>query len=125
MAEKKRKRIKKESYQTEEQLEIKKFLIILLVVVILVGIVYLFTRIFVTKDLFNKNEEKTIIPGEINYDKTTIGLSIRYRRIESSTLSNSFSVPSEIEYALNESKHSSSVIAYSLIIDLSSSTLVF
>ena len=28
---------------------------------------------FVTKDLFNKESEKTVIPGEVNYNKTLIG----------------------------------------------------
>ena len=71
---KKTKRIKKEKYQTEEQLEIKRFIRILIILIVLVLGVYLFTRLFVTKDLLNKEkEQETITPGVINYDVTTIG----------------------------------------------------
>ncbi len=48
--------------ETEEQAEIKKFILVLSgLIVILVGI-YFFTRAFVTKDLFNKKKS-----DEINY----------------------------------------------------------
>lgn len=48
--------------ETEEQAEIKKFILVLGgLIVILVGI-YFFTRAFVTKDLFNKKKS-----DEINY----------------------------------------------------------
>lgn len=68
------KRIKSEKYQTEEQAEIMRFVKILIIVLILILGVYLFTRIFVTKDLFNeKKENDTVISGEIDYSKTIIG----------------------------------------------------
>ena len=63
------------SYRTEEQKEITKLIIIILVVTCLVAGAYLVTRAFVTKDLFTKDqaEEKVVIPGEINYDVTIVG----------------------------------------------------
>lgn len=68
-------RINKISYKTEEQKEMTKLVIIIVVVAILVTGAYFITRAFVTKDLFNKNdaEEKTVIPGEINYEVTIVG----------------------------------------------------
>lgn len=63
------------SYKTEEQKEITKLIIIILVVTCLVAGAYLVTRAFVTKDLFDKGtqEEKVVVPGEINYDVTIVG----------------------------------------------------
>lgn len=70
----KTKRIKTEKHQTEEQNEIIRFVRILVIIIILVLGVYLFTRIFVTKDLFNKDKEPdTVTPGTINYNVTNIG----------------------------------------------------
>lgn len=58
--------------ETEEQKEIKKFIFVILgLVIILVGI-YFFTRAFVTKDLFNANE-KTYQEGTINYNIAIVG----------------------------------------------------
>lgn len=68
------KRIKMDKYETEEQIELKQFIKILIILIILVVGVYFLTRIFVTKDLFNKKEEtKEAIEGSINYSTTLIG----------------------------------------------------
>lgn len=70
----KQKRIKEVGYQSEDQLEIKRFLIILGVLLVFILGIYFFTRIFVTKDLLNnKNTEKEPIPGSVNYNTTLIG----------------------------------------------------
>jgi len=63
---------KNKKIETEEQKEIKKFIFVILgLVIILVGI-YFFTRAFVTKDLFNTSE-KTYQEGTINYDIAIVG----------------------------------------------------
>lgn len=67
------KRIKKEKYHTDEQLEAIRFVKILLVLVILIVGIYFLTRAFVTKDLFNKKETDNTVQGEINYNTTLIG----------------------------------------------------
>ena len=43
---------KKVTYRTSEQDEMIKFIVVILVVLLSVGAIYLFTRAFVTKDLF-------------------------------------------------------------------------
>lgn len=65
----------KVNYRTTEQDEIKKFLIVMVVVLACVGAIYLTTRAFVTKDLFkDKTEEaETVTPGIINYEVTIMG----------------------------------------------------
>lgn len=68
------KKIKEEKYRSEEQTEMIRFIRILVIVVILILGIYLFTRIFITKDLFNdETEEREVIAGEINYNITMIG----------------------------------------------------
>ncbi len=67
------KRRKQEKYETEEQAEIKKFIIVLLGLVIIIVGIYFFTRAFVTKDLFNKGEDVTYTEGTINYDTVIVG----------------------------------------------------
>lgn len=68
------KRIKKEKYHTEEEMEMTQFIKILVVLVILVLGVYFFTRIFVTKDLFGKDDSSSVTTkGEYNYNATLIG----------------------------------------------------
>lgn len=68
------KRIKKEKYHTEEEMEMTQFIKILAILVILVLGVYFFTRIFVTKDLFKKDESSSVATkGEYNYNATLIG----------------------------------------------------
>lgn len=62
-------------YQTEEQKEIIRFVIVILVVILSVGLIYLATRAFVTKDLFTAktDEEEVINPGVINYEVAIMG----------------------------------------------------
>lgn len=71
----KTKRIKEQNFHTEEGQEMMRFIKILLIVIVLVVGVYLFTRIFITKDLLNKEEEQTNEPvaGTVDYTKTLIG----------------------------------------------------
>lgn len=59
--------------QTTEQLEVKKFLFVLLgLIIILVG-VYYFTRAFVTKDLIKTTSEVNYQDGIINYNVVVVG----------------------------------------------------
>ncbi len=60
------------NYQSDEQIEIRRFITILIVLIAIVLIVYFFTRIFVTKDLINKTKEEATA-GAINYSVATIG----------------------------------------------------
>lgn len=75
--EKGKKKVKKTTvkYKTAEQDEIVKFFVVVLVVLLCVGAIYLLTRAFVTKDLFNKDESKVeeVISGEINYEVAIMG----------------------------------------------------
>ncbi len=74
MARNKTKKVKQEKYRSEEQTEMIRFIRILIIVIILILGIYFFTRIFVTKDLLNKDDEDTeVIEGSINYDRTIIG----------------------------------------------------
>lgn len=67
-------KIKKEKYETEEQKEVKKFIFVVIGLVIIIVGVYLFTRAFVTKDLFNNKENnETYTEGIINYDVAIVG----------------------------------------------------
>ena len=68
----KTKRIKKDSFQSEDQNEIRRFIIIIAIIIVVILAVYFFTRIFVSKDLLHK-EEKNPAVGTINYDMTLIG----------------------------------------------------
>lgn len=63
---------KQTKYRTEEQQEIIRFAIVLLVVIVFVGIVYLFTKTFVTKEnkVSTNAEYQT---GEVSYDTLTVG----------------------------------------------------
>lgn len=71
------KKVKKNkvNYQTTEQEEIKKFLIVILVVLLCVGLIYLCTRAFVTKDLFKAKETETeeVVSGQINDSVAIMG----------------------------------------------------
>lgn len=59
---------------TSEQQEIRNLCIVILVVLICVGGIYLLTRAFVTKDLFDKGEtEEEVIAGTVNYDVAIMG----------------------------------------------------
>lgn len=63
------------NYATTEQEEIRKFLIVILVVLVCVGGIYFCTRAFVTKDLFKKDngEEEKITAGVIDYNVAIMG----------------------------------------------------
>lgn len=68
------KKNKNVKYETEEQKEVKKFICVLLGLVIAVVGIYFFTRAFVTKDLFNSNsDDVTYTEGTINYDVAIVG----------------------------------------------------
>lgn len=66
---------KKVKYRTAEQDEMLKFLGVIAVVVVCVALLYVLTRVFVTKDLFNKEETKTeeTVQGSVNYSVTSVG----------------------------------------------------
>ncbi len=59
--------------KTDEQIEIKRFLLVLLgLIVIIIGI-YFFTRAFVTKDLFKETSEINYTEGNVNYNVAIVG----------------------------------------------------
>lgn len=62
-------------FQTSEQEEFKSLLIVILVVIICVAGIYVFTRAFVTKDLFKKDEttEEEVTAGSIDYEVAIMG----------------------------------------------------
>ena len=64
--------MKKEKYRTAEQDEIRKFVIVVIVVLLMVVGIYFLTRAVVTKDLF-KNETSEKVKGEVNYDVAIVG----------------------------------------------------
>jgi hypothetical protein len=64
---------KKEKIRTAEQEEMLKFVSVILVVLACVGGIYLLTRAFVTKDLFNKDETKESSKVEVNYKSAIVG----------------------------------------------------
>jgi hypothetical protein len=65
----------KVTYRTSEQDEMIKFVIVILVVLLCVGGVYLFTRAFITKDLFKEetNTNEVVKEGTVNYDVAIMG----------------------------------------------------
>lgn len=71
----KEKKNKKVKYKTAEQEEMVKFFWVIVVVLLCVGAVYLLTRAFVTKDLFDKKEETTeeVVEGSVNYSVAIVG----------------------------------------------------
>ena len=72
----KKTKIKKQNYRTSEQDEMIKFVVVILVVLLSVGAIYLFTRAFITKDLFeDKTNETTenVQEGTVNYDVAIMG----------------------------------------------------
>lgn len=67
----KKDKIKK--YETEEQMEVKKFIFVLLGLIIVIIGVYFFTRAFVTKDLSKKTNEINYNEGKINDEVVIVG----------------------------------------------------
>jgi hypothetical protein len=60
--------------ENEENKVVKKFIIVLLVVILCVVAIYLFTRAFVSKDLFdNKESNNNTTETSFNYDITILG----------------------------------------------------
>ncbi len=99
MANRRERRIKRENYVSEDQNEVKHFIIILAIVIIGILAVYLLTRIFVTKDLFNNKESsKTSVPGEVNYNITLIGSMLNLPEEEYYVMITDTSVPESIYY---------------------------
>ena len=72
LKEEKPKKIKNGGYKSEDTNDLKRFIIILIAVIVFIVLAYFITRIFVTKDLFNE-ETKEVTPGTINYNNTIIG----------------------------------------------------
>lgn len=61
-------------YSTGEQAEVKKFIIVVLVVLLCVVGIYFLTRAFVTKDLFkHETNQEEVIKGEVNNDVAIVG----------------------------------------------------
>lgn len=67
------KKEKRNKYATEEQMEIKRFVFVLLGLLLIIVGIYFFTRAFVTKDLFKNNNEISYVEGKINYDAVVVG----------------------------------------------------
>ena len=61
-------------YSTGEQAEVKKFIIVVLVVLLWVVGIYFLTRAFVTKDLFkHETTQEEVVKGEVNNDVAIVG----------------------------------------------------
>ncbi len=62
-------------YANNDVNEVKKFIFIMLALIVIVAGIYVCTRAFVTKDLFNKKEDKTeeVTEGSVNYDVASMG----------------------------------------------------
>lgn len=71
MIELKKNKLKK--YETEEQMEVKRFIYVLLGLIFIIVGIYFFTRAFVTKDLFKETKEINYTTGTINYDTAIVG----------------------------------------------------
>lgn len=67
------KKEKNRKYVTEEQAEIKRFIFVLVGLIIIIVGIYFFTRAFITKDLFNKTSDVKYTEGQINYDVAIVG----------------------------------------------------
>lgn len=67
------KKNKTQKYVTEEQMEIKKFIFVLLGLLILLVGVYFFTRAFVTKDLHKSTNDVEYTEGKVSYDVVVAG----------------------------------------------------
>ncbi len=121
MTNKRNKRIKRETYHSEEQTEIMHFVWILVIIILLVIGIYFFTRVFVTKDLFNSKEDtKTITPGTINYSNAIIGTMLNKSEEEYYVLLVDNSLPNAVYYtglANNYSRNENALKIY--YVDLS------
>ena len=82
MAKQKDKRIKSINYTSDEQNEVKSFIIILIIVVVAIIAVYVLTRLFVSKDLFKNEPTKIVTPGEVNYSTVLIGSMLNVKEDE-------------------------------------------
>lgn len=60
-------------YESEEKQEIKKFIFVLLGLIVIVIGIYFFTKAFVTKDLFKDANEVEYKSGTINYETAIVG----------------------------------------------------
>lgn len=67
------KKNKTQKYVTEEQMEIKKFIFVLLGLLILLLGVYFFTKAFVTKDLHKNTNDVNYTEGKVSYDVVIAG----------------------------------------------------
>lgn len=65
------KKVDIDKYTSEESKEVKRFIIILLSIIVLVLAVYGITRL-VNKDK-NNNDDRTVTAGSIDYDKVSVG----------------------------------------------------
>ena len=74
MTKRNRQRIKERN--SDEEIEIIGFIKVILVVIVCIAGIYLFTRIFVTKDLLNKDKKEDEVAEEakINYDFMNLGM---------------------------------------------------
>lgn len=62
-------------YETEEQKEVKKFFLVLIGLIVIILAIYLLTRVFITKDLFNSSTESDTeyTTGSIDYNSAIVG----------------------------------------------------
>lgn len=95
----KQKRIKKETYRSEDQTEAIRLVWILVIIIVFVIGIYLFTRLFVTKDLFKKDEDNDVVtPGEINYQNVIIGTMLSKPEDEYFVMIMDNSLPNSVYY---------------------------
>ena len=72
-----------DKFETEESIEVKNFIKILVILVLIIIGVYFFTRLVITKDLGKTNTtEQTTVEGEIDYSKTIIGAMLTRKEKE-------------------------------------------
>ena len=71
----KKTKIKKEKYLSDNEIEIRRLIIIFIVIMVIVGAGYFLTKIIVEKRE-NAAKETELVKGKINYDVTTVGLML-------------------------------------------------
>lgn len=64
---------KMEPLKTEESQTVKRFIVVLIIVIACVVGIYFFTRAFISKDLFNNNDTEETTEVSFNYDITILG----------------------------------------------------